>query len=68
MTYRHIEATPISGALGALITGADLSQLNDDVFQDIHQAFHRKIGTLFAGIKSFSKHRSLHRKVVATKV
>jgi taurine dioxygenase len=39
MTYRHIEATPISGALGALITGADLSQLNDDVFQDIHQAF-----------------------------
>lgn len=39
MTYQTIAAHPISGALGAEIEGADLSQpLNNQAFNDIHQA------------------------------
>ena len=39
MTYRTIQVHPISGALGAEISGVDLSQeLDDGVFGEIRQA------------------------------
>lgn len=40
MRYRRIEVRPISGALGAEITGVDVSQdLSDDVVDEIRQAW-----------------------------
>lgn len=39
MPYRHIEVSPIAGALGAEVQGADLRALDDAVFAEIHQAF-----------------------------
>ena len=38
--FKSIEVTPISGALGALITGAELKNpLQEDVFAEIYKAF-----------------------------
>ena len=38
--YRHIQVTPLAGALGAQIAGVDLSRpLSEDVFEDIHRAW-----------------------------
>ena len=38
--YKCIEVSPISGALGALITGVDLKEpLQDSVFEEIYNAF-----------------------------
>ena len=34
-----ITVTPVAGALGAEIAGADLSKLDDAMFDEIHQAF-----------------------------
>ncbi len=39
MQYRHIEAEPVSGALGATIRGADLARLDDATFAEIHAAW-----------------------------
>ena len=40
MSFKHIEVSPISGALGAEIEGINLAQpLSDDAFEEIHQAF-----------------------------
>ena len=39
MSYSRIEATPLSGALGAEISGVDLARLDDATFSEIHQAF-----------------------------
>ena len=39
MTYQTLEATPFAGALGAEISGPDLSQsLDNQAFNDVHQA------------------------------
>ena len=38
MDYRHIRLHPISGSLGAIIEGADLANLTDEVFAEIKQA------------------------------
>lgn len=39
--YKFLEAAPISGALGAEISGISLAQdLSDDVFEEIKHAFH----------------------------
>ena len=38
--YKRIEVSPISGALGALITGVELKEpLQDPVFEEIYNAF-----------------------------
>ncbi len=37
--YTHITVTPISGALGAEIKGANLANLDDDTFEEIHRAW-----------------------------
>ena len=38
--YRSIEVTPISGALGALVTGVELKKpLQEGVFAEIYKAF-----------------------------
>ena len=38
--YKNIEVSPISGALGALITGVELNEpLQDPVFEEIYNAF-----------------------------
>ena len=38
--YKSIEVSPISGALGALITGVELKEpLQDPVFEEIYNAF-----------------------------
>ena len=40
MSYKYIEVNPISGALGAEISGVDLSQsLGDEIFGEIRRAF-----------------------------
>ena len=39
MNYAHIKAHPIAGALGAEITGVDLGNLSDDVFEEILDAW-----------------------------
>jgi taurine dioxygenase len=47
-TYRHIEVRPLTGALGAEIFGADLSQpLPDDVFAEIHAALLENLVIFF---------------------
>jgi taurine dioxygenase len=38
-SYRRIAVKPIAGALGAEITGVDLSALDDEIFQEIHAAW-----------------------------
>ena len=38
--YRSIEVTPISGALGALVSGVELKDpLQEEVFAEIYKAF-----------------------------
>src|SRR5262245_5842597 len=40
MTYQHIGVQPISGALGAEITGVDLAEkISDETFDEIRRAF-----------------------------
>lgn len=39
MLHRPIQAKPVAGGLGAEIAGADLANLDDAQFADIHQAF-----------------------------
>lgn len=39
MTYQTIEVRPIAGALGAEISGVDLTNLGNQTFSEIHQAF-----------------------------
>ena len=38
-TYQRITVSPISGALGAEIDGVDLANLDDETFDEIHQAW-----------------------------
>jgi alpha-ketoglutarate-dependent taurine dioxygenase len=38
-TYERISVQPIAGALGAEISGVDLSRLDDATFGEIHRAF-----------------------------
>lgn len=39
MTYETIEVQPIAGALGAEVSGVDLTNLGNQAFSEIHQAF-----------------------------
>jgi len=39
--YRHIEAVPLSAAMGAEIRGVDLANLRDEQFEEIEQAVFR---------------------------
>ena len=39
MSYRRIGVVPISGAIGAEISGVDLTMLNDETWAEIHRAF-----------------------------
>ena len=42
--YRHIQARPLSAAMGALIVGVDIAALSDDAFAEIRDAlFHHKM-------------------------
>jgi len=48
MSYQHIEVHPISGALGAEITGVDLSQeVPQEVFDEIRRAFLENLVVFF---------------------
>jgi taurine dioxygenase len=47
-TYKHISVVPLAPAIGAEVSGVDLSQnLSDDVFAEIHQAFLTHIALFF---------------------
>ena len=47
-TYERIGIRPASGALGAEISGVDLSRpLDDDIFAEIRQAFHDHLVIFF---------------------
>ncbi len=46
MTYRKIDITPISGALGAEIGGVDLARLDDETFAEIRRA-HGEFHVIF---------------------
>tara|TARA_B100001029_G_scaffold26559_1_gene18963 strand:- start:523 stop:1380 length:858 start_codon:yes stop_codon:yes gene_type:complete len=39
VNFRRIEIEPVSGNLGAIIKGVDLGQLNEETFEEIHQAW-----------------------------
>jgi len=48
MTYRNIEVTPLSGALGAEIQGVDLSRpLDNETFREVRRAFDENIVIFF---------------------
>ena len=48
--YRHINVTPIAGALGAEIGGADISQaLSDQIIKEIRQAWLDHLAIFFRG-------------------
>jgi len=48
MPYRTIEVSPIAGALGAEISGVDLTQpLGNETFSEIHQAFLEHLVVFF---------------------
>ena len=48
MTYRHINVAPIAGALGAEISGVDLSQkLDDETFAEIRRAYDENLVIFF---------------------
>ena len=48
--YKHIEVSPIAGALGAEVHGADLSQpLDDETFAEIRRAFLENNVVFFRG-------------------
>jgi len=49
--YRMIEVKPIAGALGAEISGADLSSFNDDTFADIQEAWLEHLVVFFRNQK-----------------
>ena len=50
MAYKHIEVSPISGAMGAEISGINLSQpLSEDAFEEIHRAFVENLVIFFRG-------------------
>lgn len=61
--FQHITVQPISGALGAEVSGADLSRpLSEDIFAEILSAFHTHLVLFFRGqaltrddLKTFSK-------------
>jgi taurine dioxygenase len=48
-SYRRIAVKPIAGALGAEITGVDLSALDDEIFQEIHAAWLDHLVVFFRG-------------------
>ena len=39
MNFRRIEIEPVSGNLGAIIKDVDLGQLDEETFEEIHQAW-----------------------------
>ena len=47
MQFKHIEVRPIASALGAEIHGVDLSELNDEMFTEIHQALLKYLVIFF---------------------
>ncbi|PCJ62404.1 MAG: taurine dioxygenase [Candidatus Hydrogenedentota bacterium] len=48
MSYEQIKVTPLAGALGAEISGVDLSaEIGDDVFREIQDAFHEHLVIFF---------------------
>lgn len=48
--YSRIEVRPLCGALGAAVTGVDLSApLDDDTFAEIERAFHENLVVVFPG-------------------
>lgn len=50
MTYKQIEVSPITGALGAEIDGVNLAQpISDDTFEEIHRAFLENLVIFFRG-------------------
>jgi taurine dioxygenase len=50
MIYERIEVRPLSGALGAEITGVDLAQsLDNQTWSEIHQAFIEHLVLMFPG-------------------
>ncbi len=50
MTYKHIVVEPISGSIGAEISGVDLSRpLSDEAFAEIHDAFMKHLVVSFHG-------------------
>ena len=39
MGYQHIEVEPVSGSVGAVLHGVDLGNLDDQTFDEVHQAW-----------------------------
>ena len=60
MSFQHIQATPLSGHLGAQIDGVDLSKpVEDRIFEEIHRAF------LDHGVLAFRNQRLSHEDQIA---
>lgn len=61
--YRHIEVRPLTGVLGAEITGVDLRELSRDAWDEIRQAFADHQVIFFPGQKlSDEQHLAFARR------
>ncbi|MBT5415577.1 MAG: taurine dioxygenase [Rhodospirillaceae bacterium] len=64
MAYKSIDVQPVSGALGAEVLGADLTQdLDNETWDDIHQAFLDHIVLIFRDQDlSIERHKEVGRR------
>jgi taurine dioxygenase len=50
VAYKHIEVSPVAGALGAEVAGVDLTEsLGNEVFSELHDAFMEHLVLFFRG-------------------
>lgn len=54
-----LEAIPLSGAMGAEVRGADLREVDDDTFAEIHNILLNH-GMIFFAIKTLPQHSNWH--------
>ena len=61
--YKHIEALPLSAAMGAEVKGVDLSRVSDDAFGEIEHALYRHKVIIFRDqTLSFTDHENLTQR------
>ncbi|MCB1644034.1 MAG: TauD/TfdA family dioxygenase [Pseudomonadales bacterium] len=63
MGYRFIEVDPLTPRIGATVSGVQLAEMNDDVFEEIHAAWLKHLVLFFRDQKlSHEAHLALGRR------